>query len=101
MPGLRLAPGVGFEPTRPEGPQADSRAFSRHGPARFADCPVPGSGIPALEPVALKAYFPLWETGKTCLRRTGVENPSHAEPQMETGQLEIGFEESVPLKSVF
>src|SRR5213080_3494535 len=28
-----LAPGVGFEPTRPEGPQADRRAYSRHGPA--------------------------------------------------------------------
>ena len=28
-----LAPGVGFEPTRPEGAQADRRAYSRHGPA--------------------------------------------------------------------
>jgi len=30
---IRMAPGVGFEPTRPEGAQADRRAYSRHGPA--------------------------------------------------------------------
>ncbi len=57
MVGLVLAPGVGFEPTRPEGPQADCRAYSRHGPAPVADCPVPGSGIPALKPLRSKGLF--------------------------------------------
>src|SRR5439155_25101305 len=42
---IRMAPEVGFEPTRPEGAQADRRAYSRHGPACYADCPVPRSGI--------------------------------------------------------
>jgi len=53
-----LAPGVGFEPTRPEGAQADSRAYSRHGPACKADCPVPGSGIPAEHATVLTTIFP-------------------------------------------
>src|SRR2546430_279850 len=53
-----LAPGVGFEPTRPEGAQADSRAYSRHGPACKADCPVPGSGIPAKHATVLTTIFP-------------------------------------------
>src|SRR6266571_1367223 len=52
-----MAPGVGFEPTRPEGPQADRRAYSRHGPARYADCPVPGSGIPAYQTRPLQQLF--------------------------------------------
>src|SRR6266571_309664 len=55
---LWLAPGVGFEPTRPEGAQADSRAYSRHGPACKADCPVPGSGIPAKHATVLTTIFP-------------------------------------------
>jgi hypothetical protein len=53
-----LAPGVGFEPTRPEGAQADRRAYSRHGPACYADCPVPGSGIPAEQPNVSTTIFP-------------------------------------------
>src|SRR6266571_7144098 len=56
-----LAPGVGFEPTRPEGAQADSRAYSRHGPACKADCPVPGSGIPAKPRNRPNDYFPFWD----------------------------------------
>ena len=66
-----MAPGVGFEPTRPEGAQADSRAYSRHGPACSADCPVPGSGIPAKTTKHFNDYFPFWEASD----RTPFDNP--------------------------
>jgi len=52
-----LAPGVGFEPTRPKGAQADcpgsfpvASTVPGKGPLIIANelnCPVPGSGIPA------------------------------------------------------
>src|SRR5207249_8633808 len=40
-----VAPGVGFEPTRPKGPQANSRLIFQAWACFIADCPVPGSGI--------------------------------------------------------
>ena len=95
-----VAPGVGFEPTRPEGPQANSRAYSRHGPALFADCPVPGSGIPALRHLHSKGLFSPLGNRKNLsshdYRETGVENQSYTESQTRNqpigkSVLEIGL----------
>ncbi len=61
-PTFSLAPGVGFEPTSPRGAQANHRPSTPGlGPQLHVDCPVPGSGIPALPARFRSHYFPLWE----------------------------------------
>ena len=56
-----LAPGVGFEPTRPvKGHRLTCGANSRPWPTSRVDCPVPGSGIPAQSNCWFWDYFPFW-----------------------------------------
>jgi len=77
-----VAPGVGFEPTRPKGAQAICPGTSPveltvpgKGPTIIAnqlDCPVPGSGIPARSERTLEELFPTLGSA-TCDRSQTIE----------------------------